>query len=54
MDTTYQYLVLGKFYPGEALIVAFGLAFLPYLLIRGPVARFVRWWGHRSSSTQAR
>lgn len=54
MDAAYQYLVLGKFYLGEALIVAFGLAFLPYLLIRGPVARLVRWWGHHPSSTQAR
>lgn len=52
IDTAYQYLVLGTFYPGEALVVAFALAFLPYLLIRGPVARLARWWAHRPTSTQ--
>ncbi len=42
MDVIYQYLVYRWFYPGEALIVAFILAFVPYLLIRGPVDRIVR------------
>jgi hypothetical protein len=44
LDTIYQYLALKAFYPGEALVVAFVLAFLPYLLIRGPVARVAAWW----------
>jgi hypothetical protein len=35
--------VLKTFYPGEAAIVAIMLAFVPYLLLRGPVARIVRW-----------
>lgn len=39
IDVIYQYAVLGWFFPGEALIVAFALAFVPYLLIRGPVNR---------------
>jgi hypothetical protein len=39
MDAIYQLMVLGRFYPGEALVIAFVLAVLPYLLIRGPVAR---------------
>ena len=39
IDVIYQYLVFRWFYPGEALIVAFILAFIPYLLIRGPVNR---------------
>lgn len=30
------------FYPGEALLVALILAFIPYLLIRGPVNRIAR------------
>src|SRR5688572_26202995 len=34
IDAVYQYLQLSWFYPGEALIVAFVLAFLPYLLVR--------------------
>lgn len=42
IDVVYQYLVFRWFYPGEALIVAFVLAFVPYLLIRGPVNRIAR------------
>jgi hypothetical protein len=39
VDTVYQILVLRFVFPGEVLIVAFLLAILPYLLIRGPVNR---------------
>jgi len=42
MDLVYQYLVLGWLYPVAALFVAFSLAFLPYLLMRGPVNRIAR------------
>jgi hypothetical protein len=42
MDLIYQYLVLGWIYPVAALFVAFLLAFVPYLLIRGPVNRIAR------------
>ena len=42
IDAVYQYIQLSWFYLGEALIVAFVLAFLPYLLIRGPVNRIAR------------
>lgn len=35
MDGIYQYTVLGTFYPGEMLVVAVILAFLPYVLLRG-------------------
>src|SRR5260370_15087899 len=42
MDTVYQLIVLKAFYPVEAIIVALVLAFLPYLLLRGPVARIAR------------
>jgi hypothetical protein len=42
IDAVYQYLQLAWFYPGEALIVAFILAFIPYLLIRGPINRIAR------------
>ncbi len=42
MDVIYQAIVLKTFYPGEAVIVALTLAFLPYLLLRGPVARIAR------------
>jgi len=42
MDVIYQYVVLGWIYPLAALFVAFLLAFVPYLLIRGPVNRIAR------------
>ena len=42
MDLIYQYLILGWIYPLAALFVAFMLAFVPYLLIRGPVNRIAR------------
>jgi hypothetical protein len=42
MDVIYQAIALKTFYPGEAVIVALTLAFLPYLLLRGPVARIAR------------
>jgi tryptophan-rich sensory protein len=42
MDVIYQYIVLQRFYPAEAVIIAIVLAFLPYAIIRGPVARIAR------------
>jgi len=44
IDAVYQVLQHHWFYPGEAVVVAVVLAFVPYLLIRGPVGRVVRWW----------
>jgi len=44
IDAIYQFVVLKTFYPGEAVIVAIMLAFVPYLLLRGPFARIARWW----------
>jgi hypothetical protein len=44
MDAIYQATVLKTFYPGEAAIIAILLAFIPYLLLRGPFARLARWW----------
>jgi hypothetical protein len=42
MDAIYQFLVLRRFYVGEALVTVFVLAVLPYALIRGSVHRIVR------------
>ena len=50
MDVAYQLIVFKTFYPGEAAIVAVLLAFVPYLLLRGPFARLARMWGVRASS----
>jgi len=47
IDAVYQAIRLRWFYPGEAVIVAVVLAFVPYLMIRGPVGRVVRWWNAR-------
>lgn len=49
IDTAYQLVVLRWFYPGEALLVSAILAFVPYLLIRGPVNRIARHM-HRNAS----
>jgi hypothetical protein len=43
MDLIYQLLVFKTFYPNEAVIAALVLAFVPYLLIRGPITRIMRW-----------
>jgi hypothetical protein len=48
IDVVYQTIVQRWVYPGEALIVAFLLAFVPYLLLRGPVARIARSVARRS------
>ena len=53
MDAIYQLKEFGTFYPVEALIIALALAFVPYLLLRGPVDRIARHWLHRPPSTEA-
>jgi hypothetical protein len=42
IDLVEQLIFFRWFYPGEALLVASILAFIPYLLIRGPVNRIAR------------
>jgi hypothetical protein len=54
IDAIYQFIVLRTFYPGEAVIVAIMLCFLPYLLLRGPIARIVRWWRGDASADDIR
>ena len=56
LDAVYQAIELHWFYPGGAIIVATGLAFVPYLLIRGPVNRIARRWKspHPSSEPSVR
>jgi hypothetical protein len=44
MDVIYQLVEYTTFYPVEALLIALLLAFVPYVLIRGPVTRMARWW----------
>lgn len=53
MDVIYQYKMYSQgrqefpFYPTEALVIVVLLAFVPYLLLRGPVARIAKWWINR-------
>ena len=42
IDVIYQLIVFRWVYPVEALLVAAILAFIPYLLIRGPIIRIAR------------
>jgi hypothetical protein len=53
MDAIYQAIVLKTFYPGEMLIIAVLLAFIPYLLLRGPFCRIARWWRASKSTDPA-
>ena len=52
MDAIYQYIELRTFHPGEAIIVALILGFVPYLFIRGPVNRLSKWWASRRPPDQ--
>lgn len=42
LDVAYQIFVLRFVYPGEAIIVAFVLAIVPYLILRGLINRIAR------------
>jgi len=42
LDVVYQIIVLRFVYPGETIIVAFILAIVPYLILRGLVTRVAR------------
>lgn len=53
LDAIFQLIELRWFYPGEAIIVALLLAFVPYLLIRGPTNRVYRRWTSRHASPHA-
>jgi hypothetical protein len=41
LDAIYQAIELHWFYPGEALLVSFLLAVVPYTLLRGPANRII-------------
>lgn len=47
LDTIYQLTQLHWVYPLQALVIAFMLAILPYLLLRGPFRRLAGWWSPR-------
>jgi hypothetical protein len=43
IDALYQWAMLHAFYPVQSLIVAFACAIVPYVLVRGPLTRLLRW-----------
>jgi hypothetical protein len=52
MDVLYQLIVFRWIYPTELIIIVLLLAFVPYLLARGPVNRIARIWIPRKVSTR--
>ena len=50
MDTIYQWVEFKTFYPVQAAVIAVLLAFVPYLLLRGPIERIARHWVARPAS----
>jgi hypothetical protein len=54
LDAIYQFIEHRTFYPVEALVVAIVLAFIPYVLIRGPVARIARRWRRDAVTPESR
>jgi hypothetical protein len=50
MDIIYQWRVLDTFYPGQSAVIAILLAFIPYLLLRGPFDRLGYRWVARPAS----
>jgi hypothetical protein len=51
MDTIYQWVVFKTFYPVQAAVIAILLAFVPYLLLRGPIERIAHHWVARPVSS---
>jgi hypothetical protein len=52
MDGIYQAIEFNSFHPVEAVIIALVLAFVPYVLLRGLVARTARRWFSRGQDFQ--
>jgi hypothetical protein len=52
IDGIYQAIEFKSFHPAEAVIIALVLAFLPYLVLRGLIARAARWWFNREGNFQ--
>ena len=49
LDIAYQLKVNHWIYPGETLFVAFILAIVPYLLLRGPINRILQWRNNKTT-----
>jgi hypothetical protein len=51
MDAIYQFIELKSFYLVEMILIVLLLAFVPYLLLRGPICRVARYWISRHETT---
>ena len=54
MDVIYQLIALKALRPLEGLVIAFTLAVVPYVLLRGPANRIARLVSHRREDSRAR
>jgi hypothetical protein len=54
MDTLYQAIAFDYFHPAEAVIVALLLAFIPYVVLRGPAAWAACWWFGANAAREIR
>jgi hypothetical protein len=50
MDVIYQFRVLDRFYPGEALMMAILLVIIPYFIFRWIIERIANWWFMRKGA----
>jgi hypothetical protein len=54
MDVLYQVIVFKTIHPLQLVVIVLGLAFVPYLLLRGPINRIARRWiGSRNQRKKA-
>jgi hypothetical protein len=44
MELLYELIVFKGIRPLQLVVVVLGLAFVPYLILRGPINRIARWW----------
>jgi len=51
IDVVYQFMTFGRIYPFEAATIVLALAFVPYVILRGPVNRIGRAWMTRRVRT---
>jgi hypothetical protein len=54
MDTIYQLIVFHWIHPLQLVVVVVGLAFLPYVILRGPFGRIASSWRNRMDRTAPR
>lgn len=51
MDLIYQFMVFGTIHPFELVVIVLALAFVPYVIFRGPINRIARAWMTRRVRT---